>query len=547
MEEHSSPLLKWGSLVVLSLALAIIIIDTTLLNVSLATIIHDLHTNIQSIQWVISAYSLTLAALTITGGRFGDIFGRKKMFVLGAIIFALGSFITSISNNVGTMIIGESIIEGIGAALMLPATSSLLLSTFHGRERAVAFGVWGGIAGGAAALGPLLGGYLTTNYSWRWGFRINVFVAIILVLSSFIIKEAIDDKERPLIDWLGIVLSATGLVSLVFGVIEASTYGWWKAKEVFAIGSHAFNFPANLSVVPFAIALGVIILGFFLAWESKREAANLTPLVSMHLFKNVRFRGGILATAIISLGQAGLIFILPVYFQAVVGLSAYDTGKALLPFSLSLLVVSPLGAILSGKIKPKFLIIAGLTINVLAVFVTRYFLKIDGTMWSLWPGLLLYGFGMGLTMSQISNYTLSAVPVHEAGEASGLNNTFRQVGSSFGSAVIGAILLTSIPSFISTGIANSTVIPTAAKNPITEAVSAQSSNIEFGGAVQTGGKLSPTVTKEVATISKQAIVDGNRLSLLYTALIALLGLLAALFIPDVEIAGKKEKPLAAAH
>src|SRR6266498_3561175 len=182
--EQQSASRKWASLVVLSLALAIIIIDTTLLNVSLSSIIRDLKTDIQSIQRVITAYSLTLAALTITGGRLGDLWGRRRMFVVGAIIFALGSLIASISQNVGTMIIGESIIEGIGAALMMPATSSLLVADFQGRDRAIAFGVWGGIAAAASAIGPIVGGFFATNYTWRWGFRIIILVAAILVLGS---------------------------------------------------------------------------------------------------------------------------------------------------------------------------------------------------------------------------------------------------------------------------------------------------------------------------------------------------------------------------
>src|SRR5216110_2707855 len=179
---------KWAPLLVLSLALAIIIIDTTLLNVSLSTLIRELHTNLQSLQWVISAYSLTLAALTVTGGRMGDLLGRKRMFRFGAFVFAAGSFLASVSNSVSTLLWGESIIEGIGAALMMPATASLLVSRYRGHDRALAFGIWGGVAAAASAIGPILGGFLTTHYSWRWGFRINVFVVAILLLGSIIIE-----------------------------------------------------------------------------------------------------------------------------------------------------------------------------------------------------------------------------------------------------------------------------------------------------------------------------------------------------------------------
>src|SRR5436853_1185763 len=180
---------KWAPLLVLSLALAIIIIDTTLLNVSLSTLVRELHTTLQSLQWVISAYSLTLAALTVTGGRIGDLFGRKKMFRAGAIIFAAGSFIASISRNVPTLLIGESIIEGFGAALMMPATASLLVAKYRGHDRSIAFGIWGAVAAAASAIGPIVGGFLTTHYSWRWGFRINVGVVALLLAGSSILGD----------------------------------------------------------------------------------------------------------------------------------------------------------------------------------------------------------------------------------------------------------------------------------------------------------------------------------------------------------------------
>src|SRR5437588_1043272 len=192
---------KWGELMVLSLALAIIIIDSTLLNVSLSTLIRDLHTNLQSLQWVISAYSLILAALTVTGGRMGDLFGRKKMFMGGAVIFVIGAVVASISHSFPVLLLGESIIEGIGAALMMPATASLLVSKYRGHDRAIAFGIWGGVAAAASAIGPILGGFLTTHFSWRWGFRINLFVVALLLLGSVIVEDK-QQSEGKRIDWI---------------------------------------------------------------------------------------------------------------------------------------------------------------------------------------------------------------------------------------------------------------------------------------------------------------------------------------------------------
>src|SRR5258708_13541984 len=279
---------KWLPLVILSLGFTIIILDTTILNVSLRTIINDLHTDIQSIQWVITAYSLMLAAFTVTGGRLGDLFGRKRMFMLGAIIFAIGCFIASVSPSVGVLIAGEAIIEGIGAALMMPATMSLIVSNYKGRDRQIGFGVWGGIAGGAAALGPVVGGWLTTYTSWRWAFRVNVGVAALLLIGSLFIAEAQDKEEKASLDIIGVILSAVGLLSIVFGFIKASDYGWITMKESITFLGIPFA-QGVISLVPIAVLLGIIILILFGLWENHLTKQGKTPLVALKLFKNTQF------------------------------------------------------------------------------------------------------------------------------------------------------------------------------------------------------------------------------------------------------------------
>lgn len=530
MEQSSTR--KWSILLVLSLALAIIILDTTLLNVSIAPIIKDLNTDIQGIQWVISAYSLTLAALTITGGRLGDLFGRKKMFMAGAIIFAIGSFITSISHSLSMMIIGEAIIEGIGAALMMPATSSLLVSNFKGRDRAIGFGVWGAVASASSALGPIAGGYLATNYSWRWGFRINILVAILLLLGSMIINEARDTEEKSTIDWLGVLLSSTGLLSFMFGIIESSTYGWWLAKKVFTLGGVTINL-GQYSIVPAALAVGIVLLILFVLWEQRMDRLGKTPLVSMKLFSNKQFTTGALVTGILSLGMAGLVFSIPVFLQAVRGYDALHTGYSLLPMSLTLLIAAPFGASLTGKVRPKYLIVAGMILNVIATFLIRQAMSVDATAWTFAVPLGVFGIGMGLVMSQLNNYTLSAVSTQEAGEASGVMNTFRQIGSSFGSAVIGAVLLTALATNLSTGIEQSAVIPDQAKAPIQAAVAEHSSSIEFSGGQQAvGANLPKVLVDEVIRITHVSIVDANKSALIYGILFSVLGFLASFALPN---------------
>jgi EmrB/QacA subfamily drug resistance transporter len=529
--EQLSPAKKNLILLVLSLALLIIVLDTTLLNVSLAAIIKDLHTTVQGFQWVIAGYSLTLAALTITGGRLGDFFGRKRMFTLGAIIFAVGSFITSISQNVPTMIVGEAIIEGIGAAMMLPATTSLLVANFKGRERARAFGVWGSVASIGASIGPVVGGYLTTHYSWRWGFRINIFIALLLVIGSVVIPESRDKEERPTFDFIGFFLSAIGLSAFVYGIIESSTYGWWKAKEAFSLGSATYSLH-GYSIVPFALTAGVIILALFVAWELSVARRGATPLVNMKLFQNHQFVSGAVLTGVMSLGQAGIIFSVPVFLESVRGLDALHTGYALLPMSIALLIFSPLGASLSASIKPKTIVITGLVINIISTVYLYYSLTVSATAVSFIGPLALFGVGFGLVLSQITNLTLSAVSVQESGEASGVNGTLRQLGSALGSAIIGAVLVSSIASNLHTGILNSSAIPDSLKPAIAQAATTQSSNVEFGGGQAIGAHLPPNIITAITQVGHQATADSDQYALLFGIGFAILGLLVSFTLPN---------------
>lgn len=515
---------KWSPLFVLSLALAIIIIDSTLLNVSLSTLIRELHTNLQSLQWVISTYSLTLAALTVTGGRMGDLFGRKRMFRAGALLFAIGSFIASISNSVPVLLAGESIIEGVGAALMMPATASLLVARYRGHDRALAFGIWGGVGAAASAIGPILGGFLTTHFSWRWGFRINVFVVALLLAGSVIIDEPEQHKGKS-IDWIGVFLSSAGLFCVVFGIIETSTYGWLHALKPFP------HIPTGgLSIVPFAVGLGLLILAVFAVWEHRLERRGGTPIVSMTLFKNRQFFAGAAIVGVMMLAQNGVIFSIPVFLQSVLQLDAFHTGLALLPMSALLLIVSPSAAVLTKRIDHKRLVQAGLSINVIAILVLRHALTPSMHVSQLIPGLALYGMGLGLVNSQINNMTLSAVPTKDAGEASGVTNTFRQVGLALGAAIIGAILITSIMTNLTGAIATSGQVPAPAKPKITAMIRAQSTSLAFGGA-EVFQSVPPETRRELTALRREATTSANRLAFLWGAIFAVLGLVISTFLP----------------
>lgn len=534
--EYQTGIRKWLPLIILSMALMIIIVDTTVLNVSLKVIAQDLKTDLQGLQWVITAYALTLAALTITGGRLGDIFGRKKMFMLGAIIFAAGSFLTSISQSLGMMIAGESVIEGVGAALMMPATASLLVANYKGRDRAIAFGIWGGIAGAASALGPIIGGFLTTNYSWRWAFRINIFVVIVLLAGTYFISESRDRKGNRELDFVGVLLSATGLFAFVYGIIEASTYGWFKASAPYSIFGYSFNF-GGLSITPIVMAIGIILLALFAVWEQRIEAKGKMPLVSLKLFANKQFTSGASTVALMSLGMTGIIFAIPVFLQSVQNLDALHTGLALLPMSLAILIVAPTSAVLTKRFTAKRIIQTGLLIAVLSSFYLRTLIEPTATAADIAPGLALFGIGLGMVFAQASNLTLSAVPVEQAGEASGVNNTMRQIGSTFGSAIIGAVVLTTLAGGLASGVADSKQIPDAIRPQLAAFVAKDASNASLDGVQldpQTAAKLPSDIGSVLTGITHQASADASQKAMLYTG-IFLLGAFAVSFaLPNTK-------------
>jgi len=528
---------KWVPLLVMSLALVIMLLDTTILNVTMRTIITDLDTTLQKFQWVVTAYSLMMASFTITGGRLGDIYGRKRTFVVGAVIFAAGSFITSISETVGVMILGEAIIAGAGAALMLPATATLLRTSYQGHDRRLAFGVWGAIAAAAAALGPLVGGWLTTNYSWRWAFRINVVIVVLLVAGSRLIRESRDSTRKPTLDWVGVALSALGLFFLVFGFIEASTYGWLHEKQPLSVFGREFYF-GGYSVTPLFIAMGILVLGLFALWQNHMRASGRAPLVSLGLFRNNLFVTGTSISAIIALGQAGLSFSVPVYLQAVLKLDPIHTGIAMIPLTASILVAAPCSAILSKNIAPRHIIQAGILADAAGFLVMRHSLRIGASPWDLAPGMCLFGLGMGLMIAQTSNLALSSVSAAETGEASGVNTSMRLTGSALGSAILGAIMISALAANLVGAVHQSAVIPEGFKSPIAKAVESRTSAIEFGGgdAIQ-DSRLSQPIKDELSALSNRSTVDAGRTALAYGAAFVLSALLVSTRLPRTNSIG----------
>lgn len=526
--DQKSGLRKWLPLCVIVLALFIIVIDTTIINVSMKAIIENLHTNLRAVQWVITGYSLMLAAFTITGGRLGDMFGRKRMFMIGAIVFGIGSLLASRAHSQPQLMASVSLVEGSGAAMMLPSTAALILAEYRGKDRAIAFGMFGAVAGTAATIGPLLGGFLTTNYSWRWNYLINPIVVLILLAGSRFLHET-QERTRHKPDILSIALSALGLGSLVYGIIESSTYGWIKASSDYEIFNHHFHL-GGLSISIYAIIFGLALIAYFLMRQASLQRRGKVPLVSLAIFKNKQFMAGTSVTAIVAMTQFGLIFILPIFLQGMLAKDAFHTGLALLPFSLSVFVAGPLSGILVGKfnVAPKLMIQLGLVVSVVGAVLLRSEFTVSSSSHTIIPGMIVFAFGFGLAFAQLANLTLSAVSVQQAGEASGLNNTFRQIGTSFGQALIGALLISALITQLNRDISASTVLPDQYKPAIAADVTSAAESL---GTSQPAKAPSPEIANEIIRIKNDAIIKGVRTGLIATIGVAALALALSTQLP----------------
>ncbi|MCU1394316.1 MAG: drug resistance transporter, EmrB/QacA subfamily [Ilumatobacteraceae bacterium] len=504
---------RWIGLVVLSSALFIIVLDNTILNVAVPTIVRDFHTNVSSLQWVISGYSLVFASLLISFGRLGDILGRRRLFFAGAAMFAVGSLVASLSHSVVQLFIGESLLEGIGAAAMLPATLSIISATFQGRERGSAFAVWGAVAGGAGALGPFLGGILTTNYSWRWAFRINVVIAPLAILAGLkYVRDSRDERAKG-VDPAGVVVVTVGLLGLVFGIIEASRYGWFSPITGTKI--------LGLSPVPWSLLVAAIMLAVFVVLERRRAAAEQAVVFDFRDLVHKGFRYGLINTGVLAMGEFGAFFVIPIFLQAGLHFTAIKTGTWLLPAGGAVFVGARIGGLISAKFGPKYVITAGLGFEALGIGLYALAFSNHTTLLQLLPGLLFHGIGIGFATSQLTSVVLSDIPPAKAGSASGASGMVRQVGTSLGIALIGAVFASQSASKIRSGLGSITGLTQAVKDKIVESATS------FGGSAP--GGADPRIGKVVSS----AIVDGTRDAVLLACGIVVIGALLSTLVPNI--------------
>jgi EmrB/QacA subfamily drug resistance transporter len=430
-------------LATMATAVAIVTLDTTILNVAIPTISRDLHTDLASLQWVIAGYSLTLASLLIIGGRIGDLFGVRRTFICGAVLFATGSLIASLATNTPTLILGEAIIEGIGAALLFPASLATLSTTFQGASRAKAFAVWGGVAGAAAALGPVLGGWLTSEHSWRWGFRINVIVAPVAALAAYaaLPRSSRPDKRRRL-DLAGALLLAAGLFLTVFALTEGPEHGWIanRGNGLAVRNRTVWSSTWALSPVPVALVAAVVALALFTGHERRTLRSARDPIVDLSLFRSAAFSGGLITAVTVVMAQAGSSFVLAVFLQATHRLEPVAAGRWLLPVGLAALAGARFGGQAATNTGPLPVVRVGIVVQLAGMLTAAIALSTDITWGTLAVALTLFGLGAGAASSQLTNVILTAIPRQQAGSASGIATTTNVLGAALGVAILGAVL-----------------------------------------------------------------------------------------------------------
>ncbi|RKS71037.1 EmrB/QacA subfamily drug resistance transporter [Actinomadura pelletieri DSM 43383] len=423
-----------GPLIALATAQFVMVLDQSVMNVSISTLVDDFDTTVSAIQAVITLYCLVMAMFMLTGAKIGDIIGRRRAFVTGLVVYACGSALTAAAPTLAVLALGWSVLEGVGAAMVLPALVALVADNFTGRERAAAYAVIGGVAGAGIAVGPILGGWATTELTWRVIFVGEVVLVAFVLVMSRLLTESARDRQAPRLDLVGTVLSACGIGTIVLGTLQSSSWGWIRPKD-------APVEPFGLSPTLFVIALGGALLWGFAAWQRHRERGAGDPLLHLDLLKSPPLRAGLIGLLSQNLILMGVFFVMPLYLQLVLGMNALDTGVRMLPVSIMMFVAAAAGSRLSTRYSVRTIVRTGLVLTGGAILALMATVRPDlaGGAFAVSMGVL--GTGMGLMVSQLGNLVQSSVGSSGRAEAGGLQYTGQQLGSSLGIALIGAIVL----------------------------------------------------------------------------------------------------------
>ena len=515
----------WTALYVLAAAQFLMVLDQAVMNVSISQLVADFDTNVSTIQAVITLYSLVMAALMIAGGKIGDIIGRRRAFGIGHCVYGVGTVLTAVSWSVPVLTLGWSVLEGIGAALVLPALAALTARTYEGKQRAVAYGVLGGVAGAGIAVGPIVGGWMTTNLSWRVVFAGEAIVVAGILLS---LKRLPADKGREgaQLDGVGAALCSLGLGLIVFGVLEASAWGWLQPRN-------SPIEPFGFSLTPFVVAAGMSLLWVFRAWERRREASGDEPLVHFGLLGIAPLRGGLSMFLFQNLILMGIFFTIPLYLQIVQGFDAFETGLRMLPVSVALFVTALLGSRLAGRFAPRTIVRAGVALLFVAsiLMLSTIEPKLDQPAFGV--AMAVFGVAMGLIVSQLGNVVQSAVGEADRSEAGGLQYTAQQLGASLGTALIGAVVISSLAGAFQRNVEDNPQISKAVQEQVGVALAGDVSFVSTDQVRASADKagIDQATTDEIVNEYADAQLKSLKLGLLVAGLISIAAFFAAASLP----------------
>ncbi|HTP09741.1 MAG TPA: MFS transporter [Anaerolineae bacterium] len=522
---------KGAGLVLLVLASGqfLMTLDSSVMNVSIATVAKDVGTTVTGIQTAITLYTLVMASLMITGGKIGAIIGRRRAFGIGLVIYGAGSFTTAIAPNLTVLIIGWSFLEGIGAALIMPAIVALVAGNFPPTKRSAAYGMIAAAGAMAVAAGPLIGGAFTTFWSWRWVFLGEDVIVVLILLTMRKIQD-VPPGERPHIDFVGALLSIVGLSMAVLGVLKSAEWGWLQPKT---------DAPTlfGASLVVWLILGGLFVLWLFMEWEERMERQGKEPLLRMELLGNRQLSGGLMMFFFQFMVQAGTFFVIPLFLSVVLGLSALATGVRLLPLSFSLLIF----AIAIPKFWPQANPRRVVRIGLLALFGGALMLaagidpEADATITTI--PMLLMGCGIGALASQLGAVTVSAVPDERSAEVGGVQNTATNLGASLGTALVGSILIATLTASFITGIQNNPTVPDQVK---AQASTELASGIPFISdadlqAALTNAGVPPDLTAQIVQENSEARLVALRASMSIVALFTVVALFLSTRIPTKAV------------
>lgn len=538
---------KWTVIAILSAAQFVMVLDSTVMNVSISTVVEDLDTTVNAMQAAITFYTLTMASLMLLGAKLGDVWGRLRALVIGSVIYAVGSLTTALAPNIGVLFLGWSVVEGLGAVLVIPAIAALVADNYEGRARVTAYAIIGAVSGAAVAAGPLIGGFLTTYASWRYVFVGEVVIMAIVVLFARKIADR-HGAQRMRIDLLSVLLSAAGLVGVVFGMLQSKTWGWVIPLQSPVVSGVEIA-PLGISLAMWFILAGCVLLGLFFRRQRHLLEQGRPPLLDVTLFSITRLRSGLGSLMLQYAITAGIFFMVPVYLQMTLGLDALQTGIRIFPLSISLILFSILGTRLALVWSPKRIVRAGQIVLVFASFLLLASVDLELKNFLFGAGMFVAGAALGLLASQLGNVNMSSVSEDKSSEVGGMQGVFQNLGSSLGTALIGSVLITALATSFAGAVAASD-LPAETQAAVVEATAGGVEIVPAASVDEIAEEagLSAAEADTLVEVYARSQVESLRVAFVALTAFALLALLFSRGIPD-EVLGRKpdEEPDAAAE